>query len=231
MRALGLFVAAGCLAAWPAVARAEPITLSSYSSIGVVSSGDLSVTGSTIDLGTLTMSGGASDFVYIDGLTARQNYTVTFNVVDPAASPWTSLTAEILNPLSDGFNADDPQPQPGYVPAGYSTSNNEDGLSFAWNAGLSRSASFASGGQATVFADEDTDAHDLLRFDGFSGGTDAAVTFGLRDRMGSNAFLLRLSTNGSPAGGSQTPEPASMLLLGTGLAGLLARRKLTQTAC
>ena len=56
------------------------------------------------------------------------------------------MTAEILDPLSDGFDAMDPQPQPGYVPAGYPTSNNTDGLSFAWNSGLKRSATFASGG-------------------------------------------------------------------------------------
>lgn len=204
--------------------------VNTYSSTGVSDSGGVAVNDTTIDLGTLALSPGANDLVSIDGLAAKQNYTVTFNAVDPASNPWTSLTAEILDPTSDGFDEGDPQPQPGYVPAGYSTSNNEDGLSFAWNAGLDRSATFASGGQAALFVDEDTDAHDLLRFDGFSAGTNAAVTFGLRDRIGNSGFLLRLSTNGDPAGGSQTPEPASMLLLGTGVAAAF-RSRLRRRSC
>jgi hypothetical protein len=226
----------GCLlAAYPSVARADPITLTPYSSS--TSTGSLSVdpgsfttTGDALDLGTMTVGGGTNAFLQVDGLAARQDFTVDFKVIDPGASPWTSLTVEILNPLSMGFNQNDPQPQPSYVPAGYSTSNNDDGLSFAWNSDLDRAATFASGGQATVFTDEDTNAHDLLQFNGFSGGTTADVTFGLRDRIGDNNFLLRLSTNGTAAADSQTPEPASMLLLGTGLAALWRARR-TRQAC
>ncbi len=235
MRALGLTLVMGCLlAAYPSVARADPIALAPYTASTSTGSftadpGSFTTTGSTIDLGTMTVGGGTTAFLQVDGLTAKQNFTVDFKVIDPGASPWTSLTVEILNPLSMGFNQNDPQPQPSYVPAGYSTSNNEDGLSFAWNADLDRAATFAGGGQATVFTDEDTDAHDLLRFDGFSGGTDAAVTFGLRDRMGNNSFLLRLSTNGTNGGDPQTPEPASMLLLGTGLAAVWRVRRVRRS--
>ena len=235
MRALGLTLVMGCLAAaYPSVARADPITLTPYSSSTstgslAVDPSSFTVTGNTIDLGTMTVGGGTNAFLQVDGLAAKQDFTVDLNVIDPGASPWTSLTVEILNPLSMGFNQHDPQHQPAYVPAGYSTSNNDDGLSFAWNAGLDRAATFASGGQAKVFADEDTNKHDLLRFGGFSGGTSAAVTFGLRDRMGDNSFLLRLKTNGTADPASQTPEPASMLLLGTGLAALWRARRVRET--
>jgi hypothetical protein len=63
-----------------------------------------------------------------------------------------------------------------------------------------------------------TNSRDLLMFTGFGSST-AQVAFGLRNWTG-NSFLLRLS-----ADGSQSPEPASMLLLGTGLAGLIAARR------
>ena len=69
-----------------------------------------------------------------------------------------------------------------------------------------------------VTANEMSDVGDILMFSGIGAGR-ATVTFGLRN-YGSNGFLLRLSSNGS-----QTPEPASMLLLGTGLAGMLAARR------
>ena len=68
--------------------------------------------------------------------------------------------------------------RPGGYPAGYSSSNNLDGLSFAQDRGLERSAVFA-GGSARVLADEYTHRGDILIFSGLAGAESARVTFGL----------------------------------------------------
>jgi len=226
MRLSTLACGLACVFAFaPASARAEPVSALYSSSSGFTADpATFSVTGTTLDFGTITMDAGSSGFLMVDGLAPAQNYTVTFNVVDPALNPWTTLTAEILDPLSDGHDELDPTPQPSYVPADFSTSNNTDGLSFAWNSGLERSATFAGGGTADLFVDEDTNSHDMLQFSGFTPDSVAATTFGLRDNSGGRTFLVRLSVDGIPSSPGQTPEPASLLLLGTGAAWLTRSR-------
>ena len=231
MRALGVICGLGCATLLcPPGARAEPIALALNGGTGGYSAsvGSFSSTPFSLDLGTIKLDGGSSALIYVDGLEGRTDYSVTFQIEGNEASPFTVLTAELLDPLSDGFDTMDGDPQPSYVPAGYSTSNNTDGLSFAWNSGLERSASFAGGGIATLRVNEDTHAHDLLAFHGFGPGAMADVTFGVRDNLGSRGFILRLSTDGQAI--SSTPEPASLLLLATGLAGLARFGRRRQSA-
>jgi hypothetical protein len=221
MRLSTLACGLACVIAFaPSDARADPVTTLFSSSSGVsADTSQFSVNGPVINLGDIVFNGGSQAYVFIDGLAAHGNYVFAFKALDPAGHPWTQITEEILDPLSDGFDTADPQQQPDYVLPGFSTSNNTDGLSFAWNSGLERSAKFTSGGEAALFVDENSNSHDLLQFSNFSGGDAAMVTVGLRDNSGGRGFLVRLSVDGGSPGG-QAPEPASVLLLGTGAAWL-----------
>jgi hypothetical protein len=126
------------------------------------------------------------------------------------------FTAEVLDPANNGNDQADLTPQPGYVPAGFSTSTDYDGLSFAQRSGLERS--LTSGGVSTAaVANETTDAHDLLTFSGFTAEGAAAVRFGLRN-WNDDTFLLRLAATGAEA--VHAPEPTTLLLIGTGLLGV-----------
>ena len=209
------------IALLPGTAAAEPITIGLHSLEGGASASLSSpLSGTPFRIGDVTLpDANSAVLISVSGLTANTNYLMEV-LVHGATSAWNTLRAEVLDPLDDDDSLD-MAPYHAGVPTGFSTSNTRDGFSFAQSAGLERSAAFA-GGSASVSADENSNGADVLFFGGVAGASDALrVRFGLRDYDGDRTFLVRLSAEDALS----TPEPASMILIGTGLAGLAALRR------
>lgn len=199
---------------------ASAVTVQLHSSNLGIGYGTWSVSGTDINVWeTWTANGmGVLEF---NELETFQNYTVTKYITNNTGNDWFSIENELLDPSGDQEDIDyDIVPLP-WVPAGFSHSNDMDGLSFAQGSGIPRTSTAFS----SVFVDE-MGGRDFLDFySGFvsgAGGEDT-LSFGLRDNDYNQPFLLVQNPNfflGQPI-----PEPTTMILFGLGLAGVAVRNR------
>jgi len=200
-----------------AFGTANAVTIGLHSSNAGIGTMSYSVSGTNIYIWEDWDAAGRG-FLQMDEVTPGEFYTVHKYITNNTGIDWDHFSNELLDP---GPDADDATPQPTWIPAGYSSSNDSDGLHFAQSSGIPRTSEHFS----SLIADELADRDYLDFFGGLvsgAGGTDT-VSFGLYDR-GNQPFLLAQRPN-EFTNEEVIPEPTTMLLFGLGLAGVAIRKR------
>jgi hypothetical protein len=104
--------------------------------------------------------------------------------------------------------------------------DNDNDATFNTRSGLEQSAYFANHGSAQVFADDRSSFKDTISAEGLGVNLQTHITIALRAGeetiyLGGEVCVLKVPV----ADASTTPEPGSLLLIATGLAGMLLYRR------
>jgi hypothetical protein len=202
------------LAVHPGEALAVPTVSLGPGNVGIATLNNVSVVGTIITIEE-TWTSAAPGFLLISGLDTGVPYTVRKIIHNQSGVDWTRIANELLDPAGQANDNLDPKPYPSFVPAGFTTSNDQDGLSFDQFHSLPRTSSVF----ASVFADEFTDVRDFLDFFNGTlptGATDNFMTYGLIDNDSNQPFLLSQRPNAS----SRVPEVGIVTFMGAGLVGI-----------
>jgi hypothetical protein len=182
-------------------------------------------------------TGTGPGIIEMSGLDDQVDYTIIKIITNNSGVSWSSIAQELLDP--EGFEDDNDAPAPPFAPAGFTSSSEQDGLSFAQGSTIPRTSTVF----GSVAADE-LAGRDFLDFFGGSladNGVDT-LTFGLRDNIGvgdadcdngdcpNQPFLLAQRPNARSVEDDGTddpsvPAPTSLVVLVAGLLALAVSRR------
>ncbi len=165
------------------------------STTSLITSMSWTIDGTAIDIYE-TWAGTGRAFLIFDGLQLPGvDYTVRVHIINSTSIDWNLFSNELLDPAGQYEDVQYDQPSEPWVPAGFSCSNDMDGLSFAQGSGIPRtSTSFHS-----LLTDESATRDYVKFYDGLvpAQSDQELQTFGLRDNANADnqPFLLMQGPN------------------------------------